>query len=161
MIVRYALLSLILLPTSACSISDDDRCPPGYRYVSRSCSPIPDASIPDASIPDASISDRGLDAGRQGDATSDSNTIDGSSTKDGSNSGLGDPCSKPQECAGKQANFCAAGSAMPTGFCTYKDCTVTPDSCPSSWSCCDRSDGVKLCVPSHLLPIAQNAGICR
>jgi hypothetical protein len=51
---------------------------------------------------------------------------------------LGAPCGDSSDCSGK-ADFCVVMPGKTTGYCTYKNCTLTPNDCPAPYICIDLS----------------------
>ena len=80
------------------------------------------------------------------------NTLDAAATTDAGcsealDASLGIDCTKSSEC-GCAAPYCAVMPGQTVGVCTISGCTVTPDNCPTGYSCLDLSVfGVKDVAP--------------
>lgn len=165
--VGLASLAVFLL-CHACQISDEDRCPSGWFYVSELSVCCPDEPENDTTkkyvyqdggcvAVDKDIKDTGSQNGGTGDEdTTDGGTTDDTSTGDGTTddtsvdtsggpTGLGASCAdNPDACEGLDADFCAANPIAPQdAYCTLKDCS--PGACPGGYQCCD-------CTASTILP---------
>lgn len=51
--------------------------------------------------------------------------------------GLGDPCSTPEDCAGKGASWC---DTVILNQCIVSGCDVANNNCPANHKCCDLSE---------------------
>lgn len=62
--------------------------------------------------------------------------------------GMGDSCQNSDDCASKQADYCAYSPAQ-GGMCTLSDCTTGPESCPPGFRCLDTTalGMVRMCIP--------------
>lgn len=112
--------------------ADSCNCLPGYERVTPEdeCTALPPTPPPGDN-----------DAGLGGDL----NLTGGTTTLPGG--GLGDSCTSPADCAGKDASFCESFSLMQ---CTVSGCDLANDNCPDTYVCCDLSSvGVMdpLCLP--------------
>ena len=106
-------LLLAILFIVGCDIPASERCGEGDKFEwnpeSRKCK-----------LRDTDTSDGGTgDSGTDGDLPS----------------GLGEPCTKQEECEGFEANHCNARDVRPNGYCSIKDCQ--PGECPAEYQCCD------------------------
>jgi hypothetical protein len=60
-------------------------------------------------------------------------------------SGLGQPCSSSDDCAGNTASYC---ETVVAGSCVVNDCAPDPSKCYGDWVCCDIGLlSQSLCVP--------------
>jgi hypothetical protein len=79
-------------------------------------------------------------------------------------SGLHDSCQDQSDCANKGADYCAVDPTTGIGFCTIKDCTVNPDSCPGEYLCCKLPEMLKfpnMCLPPDTYENAKaSLGFC-
>lgn len=51
-------------------------------------------------------------------------------------SGLGEVCSGARPCEG-EASYCVLQLGQTEGYCSLRDCTVAPESCPAGYVCRD------------------------
>ncbi|HEU5073051.1 MAG TPA: hypothetical protein VFU02_02745 [Polyangiaceae bacterium] len=60
--------------------------------------------------------------------------------------GFGAACTVPDDCADSEATFCDSFQMK----CTVQGCTVSPDSCPVGYDCCDLSAFAfpVMCIPA-------------
>jgi hypothetical protein len=121
-----SLLSLV----EGCSPDDADRCRSGYYYSEGNCWSEKDS-----------------------ESSSSTQTRDDTETQS-LPSGLGDACSTSDDCAGKEASFCAIDPSNPdmSGACTIQDCADGTNECPKDLGlvCCDFAniaDHPSICVP--------------
>lgn len=107
-----------------CAVSDDDRCPEGYKYNPETfnCSIIPlDSAVAKEAQASKEASATKAEAGAAAPT------------------GLGTACNPSSggaECTGFEANFCAGSGT--TGSCTLKGCKGK-NTCPTAYTCCDCS----------------------
>lgn len=115
------IFSILLFFVSACTINDDNRCGKDRVFANETCVLLDSDSNP---VP---VVDGGADSG---DASNGDNSI----------TGLGIPCDSSATCAEYEADYCAKDPSKPTdkGACAISNCTIEPDSCPSSLDliCC-------------------------
>jgi hypothetical protein len=104
-----------------------DRCGPDQRRVDTTCVLVQaDASTPsDAAAGDAE------NAGDAGDS-------DGAGGADAPSAPLGSTCAVQEDCVG-ETNICIIVPGDPTGYCSIRDCTLSPDNCPAGYACVDLS----------------------
>jgi len=112
------LICLITGVSSSCSISDADRCPSGYVYIS-------EAKVCALAV-DAAPSTLPTTTGDSG-ASSIGETVEVS---------FGATCAVSTDCSSTTADYCLVLSGKPTGYCTKSRCTTD---CPSGYSCCNCS----------------------
>jgi hypothetical protein len=106
-------------------------CLAGFRRTAGVCAPIPDSGTEGP----------GTDGGPTGPLTG--------------TAGLGDPCSTPGDCEGKDATFCMTLATPPV--CVIQNCSNGMRACSGSDICCDYSPG----PVGTLLPAVKTAnGLC-
>lgn len=126
------LISVVTLLSlgQGCSPDDADRCRGGYEYFEGNC-------------------------WLENDSGSSSSTHTSDDTETHSlPSGLGDVCSTSDDCAGKDASFCAIDPSNPdmSGACTIQDCADGTNHCPEEqgFVCCKFANiggHPSICVP--------------
>jgi hypothetical protein len=133
-------LLLLCLCALGC-VDDDDRCGEGYQQVNI------DGAV---GILPSTVCSRLVDAG---DGL-------GTVTEGGLPTGLGDECSKPEDCEGKEASFCA-NFPFPglTPICTVEGCSRTDDNCPGDYVCCDALIK-QICLPPGIYADLKARKIC-
>ena len=96
-----------------CSISDADRCPSGYVYVSTTkvCALVTDAA------PIVAPGDSGSAVVSEAGGPS-----------------FGATCATSTDCVSTTANYCLQLSGSTAGYCTKAHCTTD---CPSGYKCCN------------------------
>ena len=96
-----------------CSISDADRCPSGYVYVTATkvCALVTDAALVVA----------------PGDAGSAVGSEAGGAS-------FGATCAVSTDCVSTTANYCLQLTGSTAGYCTKAQCTTD---CPSGYKCCN------------------------
>jgi len=118
----------------AACISDDNRCGKGFVYREEIpetgryyyCEKIDDDTQDtetEAPLPDAG---EALDSGAENPGTDTSDPL----------YGMGEPCFQESDCAGFNATVCA-GQPGTEGYCSIPGCTVSPNSCPVPYFCCN------------------------
>lgn len=122
MAVPIRLLTVLTLLLAQGCVSDDERCDDGQRYENGGCVEI----LGDGGGADALGSDTAQQDAEIGDAPA-------------LPSGMGDVCSGPTDCAGKEADYCLIQPPSTSGVCTIQDCNATANDCPGGYSCCDFS----------------------
>lgn len=114
-----------------------DRCDPGQILTNGQCVATSDALPPDSGQGDLGASTP--DAGGAGDMGAGDTVAQN----------LGQACVKSEDCDGV-ASFCVVMPGQTTGYCTIKDCTITPNDCPKGYTCMDISSYVpgipNLCI---------------
>jgi hypothetical protein len=119
-------------------MSDSDRCPDGYQYIStiKACCLEFDADSNPVEWD-----------GKRCEAVLPEDTNVDTSTSEPPE-GLGDPCTEDgNECEGKEANFCVVNPLAPDkAYCTTIDCS--PGGCQAGYQCCD-------CSAATLIPKEQ------
>ncbi|MBN2717612.1 MAG: hypothetical protein JXX14_17300 [Deltaproteobacteria bacterium] len=63
---------------------------------------------------------------------------------------LGEACASDADCTQYNADYCVLIPGTAEGFCSVRDCTVSPDSCPDEYTCCDTIN--KNDWPIHCMP---------
>ncbi len=120
---------------SACSFDDDERCAEGYTLVDDTCVEDPEDR---SSELDSSVAAGGTSGNE--DAGGSENTDDNDAGEPPATvTGLGEACdtTDADPCAGNEADYCLAQPPATEGECTVKECTLSPDSCPADYFCCD------------------------
>ncbi len=116
-------------------ITDDNRCDPGMRYVET----VPEGGrryYCEKIDEDEGDSDSTSESEADGGVASDSGTDDGTDDADDPYYGLGESCWAEFECADFNADFCATRPGY-EGYCSIRDCTPSPNSCPQPYVCCE------------------------
>jgi hypothetical protein len=75
---------------------------------------------------------------------------------------LGEVCNSDADCAQYNANYCLPAQGQ-DNFCTLKNCSATPNNCPSGYSCCVISPGTGYethCMPNETYT-TMGAQICE
>jgi hypothetical protein len=79
--------------------------------------------------------------------------------------GLGETCKSQPECAGKGADYCMIDPTNGIGTCSIKDCTVSPNSCPGEYTCCQLPAELKypvMCIPPDVIGMMRDVlGYCK
>jgi hypothetical protein len=94
-----------------------------------SCGSSADEPTPRRTAADASVDDAKVGDAKAGAAQDDSAAA--------MPTGMGDVCVNQNDCAGKDAAYCAIKPPDPTGTCTVKDCNAATNDCPTGFVCCD------------------------
>jgi len=139
------LIAWIAMLVTACDIPDKERCGKNYIYkkigANSACYPVDAGNTGDQD--GAPPKDNGADG--DGDAGED-----GGDGGDASPTGMGVTCKEQGDCAGYDADYCAINPTTQEGGCTIQDCTLSPDSCPKDWKCCDFPEAIAypvMCIP--------------
>jgi len=119
--VSWPVMGLLLWAPGGCL---GDRCDPGQVLVGGQC-------LPDDQPPDGANNRGHVDA-----AGTDLESSDAS--HEGAADNFGASCREHEQCVGS-ADFCVVMPGNTTGYCTFKDCTITPNSCPEGYTCMDIS----------------------
>jgi hypothetical protein len=141
----------VLMIAGACVIVSctvgEDKCGKGFVEKMGACAKASASGGRTSVAP----TDANLDAVGDGDKTQ-------------SVSGLYDSCEIQPDCAGKDANYCAMDPTNGIGFCTIKDCTVSPDNCPKEYKCCQLPKAINypnLCLSLKMYnDVKTNLGFC-
>ncbi len=107
---------------------NDTRCDPGQEFRNGECV----QAAADAGVDDAAAAD---DAAGADAATAPEDAAAGS---DAVSVPLGTTCLEDADCGG-ETNFCARQPGTPSGYCSIKGCTVSPNDCPEGYTCVDMS----------------------
>ena len=65
---------------------------------------------------------------------------------------LGEVCNSDADCAKYNANYCLLATGR-DNFCTLKNCSATPNNCPSGYTCCGQPPGTAYethCMPNEI-----------
>jgi hypothetical protein len=123
------ILTAVFLAT-ACTMSEDERCPKGYQYISE----IKVCCLEEDDKGNEIIWDGKKCAPVVPEDTNPPETDSAELPE-----GLGVSCTQSgdsPECQGKEADFCALNPLSPAdAYCTTVDCT--PGNCPSGYQCCN------------------------
>lgn len=112
------MIVLLILSATGC-LDDEDICGDEMvRVKGGMCAPPPEVSTADTD-------------------TGTMDTSSGTSTG-GLPTGMGDVCASSANCT-QEADYCAIEPPATEGICTVQGCTVTPDDCPTGFSCMDLS----------------------
>jgi hypothetical protein len=111
--LALGLMCLVGQLVVGCSISDNDRCPSGYVYVSATkvCALVTDAAL--VAAPGDSSSPKVSEAG---------------------GASFGASCAASTDCTSATANYCLQLPGSTAGYCTKAQCTTD---CPSGYKCCN------------------------
>ncbi len=153
---------------AACTMADDDRCPPGTVYISEGkyCIDEDTGSDGDADADaDADAGDADADADADaGDADADADADAGDDGgDDGIPSGLGEICTTDDDCESYESDYCAIDPTTGSGICTTLDCA--PGECPEGYQCCDCTESSLLppkvvCIPDDQAALAGSVANC-
>jgi len=93
------------------------------------------------------------------DAETDQEGGDGESAN--APTGFGDPCTEQNQCADKEADFCAINPLDEKGMCTIRGCN-SDEECPAGYYCClaPESWGGHVCVTKEVYDMGNQAGMC-
>lgn len=83
-------------------------------------------------------------------------------TDSGSAPVLGEVCNSDADCAQYNANYCLLATGQ-DNFCTLKNCSTTPNNCPSGYTCCGQPPGTAYethCMPNETYT-TMGAQICQ
>lgn len=125
-----------LSAAGGCSMSEADRCPSGYFYVSELKVCCPDEDDNGNKI-DWNADTKQCVAAAPIDTDTPDTPTDTSTDLcfGGDPSGFGVECTVSTECEGNEANFCAVNPLTSAGYCSITDCVA--GCCPSGYECCD------------------------
>jgi hypothetical protein len=137
----------------ACHLDDSDRCGDDFSYDADAGACLPEGDT-------GSDVDTDADA----DADADGGADGGGDTDTGLPTGLMEPCTSQEECAGYDASYCML--LMTPNVCLLPGCATAPDDCPEGYTCCDilatyEPMGIpgSLCVPDE--DFATYAAYCE
>lgn len=133
-LVKMSVWCLGFLAVCGCIPDDAERCREGFVLIDADCWPATDTVYD-------------TDSSLEPDTETGSN---GQHTP----TGLGDACTSSEDCAGKEADYCALDPAKPDepGGCTLSNCNPGPTICPQHLGlvCCAFSnieDYPSMCIP--------------
>jgi hypothetical protein len=141
--IGYGAIAILLVIPTSCG--KQGYCDSDYFKKDKLCykktSVKPDASTP---IKDAEMAEEGGDAESAKVPT-----------------GFADSCTTNEQCAGKEADYCAVNPLEGKGMCTVRGCNSN-DECPSDYYCCLAKEelGGHMCVGKTLYDMGKGADAC-
>jgi hypothetical protein len=140
---KWGLAIVAAIAVASCSVGSD-ACGKGFKEKMGGCVKVTAAGGKKATPV--------KDADTDSDAIADETVV-----------GMGDSCATQQDCEGKDANYCALDPVNGIGICTRKDCTLSPDNCPTGYRCCPMPKELKypyMCLSPDMYDMAVGLGFC-
>lgn len=147
-----------LLVLCSCSMDDEDRCPEGFYYHSKTRTCLEDTG---ESKDNKSASDG------EYDSSIDGNRVDQDATaEDTRPSGLGKSCTTMEDCTPYEEDYCSYNDMAGAGYCTIANCSF--GECPAGYQCCDCSNATIslggeidiMCINDEQASLAESVASC-